>query len=218
MEINDIKIKSWYATTINHREQIKHLVSPCFIDICEYLYDLNVPICMHSGYDNQIFLVIDYDLLNEVNRHILLRIARRLPHNIKKGKYSPLDEHNEIKIVYSVKDAKNVEDIRNFFWNIAKQFKKQDVQSFIDEERFLKNVYSFPDILSRYIFCEKGNAIKIIGNKKDFKEINEIEKFLYSLGYKKIKVSEYNGGNTSYNGESEYNWMDNDMDGSRFID
>lgn len=217
MNIKDVKVKSWYATTINHREQIQDLVSPDFVDICEYLYDLNVPICMHSGWGKSIFLVIDYDLLSKENRQVLFKLAEKIPNNLVKGNFSPLAEHNEVKIEYPIAQAESVEDFRNFFWKVAKHFKMQDVQSYIDEERFIKNVYTIPDILSRYFFCERSEALAKIKKPRDFVESEEIENFLHSLGYKKVKSSEITRA-TSLKGRCENVWIDNNIDQSHFAD
>lgn len=217
MDIKDIKVKSWYATTINHREQIQGLVSPDFVDICEYLYDLNVPICMHSGWGKSIFLVIDYDLLSKENRQILAKLAEKIPNNLVKGNFSPLAEHNEVKIEYPIAQAESVEDFRNFFWKVARHFKIQDVQSYIDEERFLKNVYSIPDIFSQYAFCEKSKCLSRTFNTDIYDSSEEMEEFLNSLGYKKVKSSEIERS-TYLKGTCDSVWIDNDIDQSHFMD
>jgi len=217
MDIKDVKVKSWYATTINHREQISDLVSPSFVDICEYLYDLNVPICMHSGWGKSIFLVIDHDLLSDENREVINKLSKEIPCSFKRGNFSPLAEHNEIKIDYPILQAKNIEDFRAFFWEVAQQFKMQDVQSFIDEERFIKNVYNIPDILSRYIFCKKEEALSKKTDSDDFVESEEIETFLKTLGYKKVKSSEITRS-TVLKGYCENVWIDNDIDITHIAD
>jgi len=210
MKIKELGCRDWYATILSHKEQIKDIVSYSLIDVCEYLYDLNVPICMTcSNYERgkRTFLTIDYDLLSKTNKQIVKELIIKYPNVFSIGRFSPLAEHNEVKIYMPIDENTEVEEIKKFFFKFAKLFEMQDVQSYIDEERFLKNVYTIPDILYRYLQCEKGDL-----SANEFEEIKEIEDFLMSLGFLKVKTSEFNDGKTGYNGVCEHLWLDNKID------
>ena len=211
MKIKEVDSIFNFSNIINHRKQIDEIVEPPLVDVCKYLYDINIPTTMSSvntqkGH-KKAYITIDYDLLSNENKNIVNKLVLSHPENVVIGQFSTLHEHNEVNIMLPIEDETDIVYVQNYFWKFARLFKIQDIQSFLDADTFIKNVYTISDILYRYLYCEKDDFAKT-----KFTELKEIEDFLLSMGYKKVRTSEFNDGKTIYNGHCEYLWIDNDID------
>lgn len=211
MKIKDIEQIYRFSKILNHKNQIDDLVETPLIDVCKYLYDLNVPTTMTSANvknnKKQAYITIDYDLLSDENKLIIDELKQRYPNNFQLGNFSTLNEHNEVNICVTIDMNTDIHVVQDFFWTIVKMFKMQDVYSFIDADTFLKNVYSIQDIFYRYLVCEKNDFAQA-----KFIESKEIEDFLIDMGYIKVNSSEFNGGKNIYNGLCQHLWFDNSID------
>ena len=217
MKVKDVKDIFYFSKIINHKSEINKIVEVPLIDICKYLFDINIPTTMTNAnakkWNNSAYITIDYDLLSQENKEIVDKLFSYYPNNFKFGHFSTRHEHNEVHITLPITEETEIKTIQKFFWNITRLFKIQDVQSFIDSDTNLKNVYNVSDFLYRYLVFQRGELYQ-----KEFKEDQEIEDFLISMGYQKVKTSEINGGNNIYNGHCNNLWINNSIDSNWISD
>lgn len=211
MRIKEVEQIFKFSKTINHINQIDEIVEEPLIEICKYLYNLNIPTTMTSAnikYSKKdAYIIIDYDLLSEENRIIIDDFILKYPNNFQLGKFSTLNEHNEVNIFIPINESTDIRTIQSFFWNVAKSLKMQEVYSFVDADTYFKNIYNISDMFFRYLECEKNEFASY-----EFQPLEEIENFLNDMGYIKIKTCDFNSGHNIYNGYCEYLWINNSVD------
>lgn len=218
MQLKDVEGIYCFSSILNHKSQIEKLVEPPLVDICKYLYDLNIPTTMSSANlfcgHKTAFITIAYDLLSKENKKLIDTLSTNYPNHFQFGKFSTLEELNEISIQMPINKETTTNEVQDFFWEIAKQFSMQDVQSFMDADTFLKNVYNIPDLFFKYLYSNRNQ----FADNSDFDESQEIEDFLASMNYIKKKASTFNNGNNIYNGICKNIWIDNKIDNNWFAD
>lgn len=207
-KVKDIKRIFEFSKIINHRKQIDQLVETPLVDICKYLYDINILTTMTSsnseGINKEAYIIIDYDLLSGENKEIVESLLAEYPNNIKIGAFSTLHQHNELGIFLNIDKESDISSIQKFFWEIIKRFKMQDIHSFMDSDTFLKNVYTISDIVYFYLYCKREEGVYI--------KSEVIDEFLTSMGYIKVEATNFNAGENIYKGKCENFWIDNEID------
>ena len=74
--------------------------------------------------------------------------------------------------------------------DIFKEFKIQDIDSFIDGETYMKNIYTFNEMIAFYL----KKKMDVFNDSKKVQFSNEIDNFLKSIGFKKIPTKDFAGG------------------------
>lgn len=183
-----------FCRILNHRADIGKYVETPLIPICEYLFDLNIQTTMSNANakngKDKAYIIINYDTLSSYNKNVLDKLMRENPSNFKVAKFSVVGENQEMQISIPITEDTNVQTIVAFFEQMLKDLKMQDIDSFMDGETGMKNIYSLNEFISYYIMLNRGASAE----SKTFEISEEIENFLVDIGFKKIPSSEFYKG------------------------
>lgn len=183
-----------YCRTINHKEDIIKYVEEPLIEICEYLYDLNILTTMSSAntkqHQNYSYIIIDFNSLSDHNKNELLNKMHKNPLSVRLGVFSVIQTGQEIEIRMSINDDTKIQDIKDFYMEMFKNLKIQEIDSFIDGDTCLKNIYSFDEMIGLYLYLKRD----MYASKNDINYIAEIDEFLEDLKFNKISSKEFAGG------------------------
>lgn len=187
----DIESIFEFCRNLNHREDIRKYVEEPLIEVCEYLYDLNILTTMSSanlkhGKDSA-YIVLDYETLSDYNKKVLQDAINERPFNFRISKFSILHANEEIMISMPIDDETEIQDIKNFFMDIFKGFKIQDIDSFIDGETYMKNIYTFNELVALYLKVKRCPY----DDSKKVEFSAEIDNFFKSIGIKKVPAKDY---------------------------
>lgn len=190
----DIESIFEFCRNLNHREDIRKYVEEPLIEVCEYLYDLNILTTMSSANlkhgNDRAYIVLDYETLSDYNKKVLQDAINERPFNFRISKFSILHANEEIEISMPIDDETEIQDIKNFFMDIFKGFKIQDIDSFIDGETYMKNIYTFNELVALYLKIKRCPY----DDSKKVEFSAEIDNFFKSIGIKKIPAKDYGSG------------------------
>lgn len=183
-----------FCRILNHKEDIQKYVETPLIPICEYLFDLNIQTTMSNvnvknGKDKA-YIVINYDTLSSYNKNVLDKLMRDNPSNFRVSKFSVVGENQEIQISIPITEDTEIQTIIAFFEQMLKDLKIQDIDSFMDGETGMKNIYSLNEFIAYYIMINRDYFTE----SKTFEISEEIESFLANIGFKRISSSEFSNG------------------------
>lgn len=196
-KVKDIESIFEFCRSLNHRADISKYVEEPLIDICEYLYDLNILTTMSNANlkhgKKTAYIIIDYDTLSDYNKKVLLDAMNKSPSGFEISKFSTVQAGQEIQISMPIDANTEVQDVKDFFMDIFKEFKIQDIDSFIDGETFMKNIYTFEEMIALYLM----KKVNMFTDCKNVQFSNEIDNFLESIRFKKIPAKDFAGGHAS---------------------
>lgn len=194
MKVRNVEKIFEYCRILNHKADIKKYVETPLIPVCEYLFDLNIQTTMSNANvkngKDKAYIIINYDTLSLYNKNVLDKLMRENPSNLKISKYSVVGENQEIEISLPINADTDIQTIQVFFEQMLKDLKIQDIDSFMDGETGMKNIYSLNEFIAYYIMINSDYFVV----SKPFDISEEIESFIANIGFEKISSSEFSNG------------------------